>query len=206
MIRVSALLILLPLLAACGDLTKGDPRLGHPIGVEMRNLHADLEPEIAVGLTEAQIGQVRSIAEEAQKRAAGPATVTSEDPAWRHRIAEELRRSGAGQVIEAAGEGRGASIDMPVWQAKAPECGDFGVFGFNPDYDNEPNLNWGCSLQHNRAAMVQNPADLFRARTSSGRDGNRSADVLDKYGHGQATGSAAEAAGNTSTTSSAGSH
>jgi pilus assembly protein CpaD len=52
--------------------------------------------------------------------------------------------------------------------------------------------------------MLQNPADLVRARDSSGRDANRAADVLLKYGKGQATSSEVEkqSSGSTSTVGS----
>lgn len=208
--RLFPCLVLLPLLAGCKaaltDLAKEDPTLGHPITVEMRTLHADLVPERHDGLSPGQIEQLRLIAGEAQRRAAGAITVSSANRAWTHRVAEELRRDGAGQVIETAGDLPAASIDLPVWQARGPECGEFGEFGMNPDYDNTPNLNWGCSVQRNIAAMVQNPADLVRARPSSGRDGNRSADVLDKYGRGQATGSAPELQLPSPTTGAMGGH
>lgn len=206
MTRVSILFALLPLLSGCADLAKEDPRLGHPIDVELRSLHAEITPETADGFTPPQAEQLRRIAGEAQRRAAGAATVASGDPAWAHRVAEQLRRDGAAQVVEAAGVGPGASIDMPVWQAKPPSCGEFGEFGANPDYDNAPSLNWGCAMQHNIAVMTQNPADLMRARPESGRDGNRSADVLDKYGRGLATGSAPEAQATAATAGGTGGH
>ena len=52
------------------------------------------------------------------------------------------------------------------------------------------------AVERNRAMMVQNPADLYRARDASGRDGNRAVDVLAKYGRGEPTASSGEAAGN----------
>ena len=208
MIRFPAILALLPVLAGCADLAKENEQLSHPIGVELRSLHAELVPETANGFSAAQTEQLRQIAGEAQRRAAGAATVSSINPAWSHRVAEQLRRNGAGTVIEAQGEGVAATIDMPIWQAVPPTCGNFGEFGMNPDYDNEPNRNWGCAIQHNIAVMVQNPADLTQARSASGRDGNRSADVLDKYGKGLATGSAPEMApaASSTPTSGAGNH
>lgn len=52
------------------------------------------------------------------------------------------------------------------------------------------------AVERNRAMMVQNPADLYRAREATGRDGNRAVDVLAKYGRGEPTASSSEAAGN----------
>lgn len=65
-------------------------------------------------------------------------------------------------------------------------CADSGVIW--ADYAAQPS-----AVERNRAMMVQNPADLVRAREASGRDGNRATDVLGKYGRGEATGSAPEA-------------
>ena len=202
----SPLLLALLLLAGCADPAREDPRLAHPIDVELRTLHAEIAPEATDGFSPPQREQLRQIAGESQRRAAGAATVASGDPAWAHRVAEQLRRDGAGQVVEAQGAGPAAAIDMPVWQAKPPPCGDFSEFDLQPDYDNEPDPNWGCAMQHNIAAMVQNPADLKRARPASGRDGNRSTDVLGKYGRGLATSSAAEAQAAAAAAASAGGH
>lgn len=65
-------------------------------------------------------------------------------------------------------------------------CADNGIV-WN-DYGTQPS-----AVERNRAMMVQNKADLIRAREASGRDSNRAVDVLAKYGRGEATGSAPEA-------------
>jgi hypothetical protein len=62
-------------------------------------------------------------------------------------------------------------------------CADTGVVW--SDYDTMPS-----AVERNRAMMIQNPNDLVRMRAPSGRDGNRSVDVLFKYGRGEATSSA----------------
>lgn len=65
-------------------------------------------------------------------------------------------------------------------------CADSGIV-WN-DFAAQPS-----AVERNRAMMVQNPADLIRAREASGRDGTRAVDVLAKYGRGEATSSAPEA-------------
>lgn len=55
------------------------------------------------------------------------------------------------------------------------------------DYDLHPS-----AVERNRAMMVQNPMDLYRAREATGRDGNRAVDVLGKYGRGEATSTSGE--------------
>jgi pilus assembly protein CpaD len=132
------------------------------------------------------------LAEESLRRGSGAATVSSGDASFAQTLAARLQRLGvAAKADSAKGGSDEATIAIPVWTARLPECGRF-ERGMNPDYDNTPNSNWGCSVNRNIAAMVQNPADLVRSREASGRDGNRSADVLDKYGHGAATGSTPE--------------
>jgi len=181
---------LLALLAGCAaDLAQQDERLSHPIAVELRSLHAIVLRTDPSGFTAAQQDQLRHVAGEAQRRAAGAMTVSGGDPAWTHRVAEQLRSFGAIDLVEEAdGSTDAVTIDVPVWTARAPECGTF-ERGLNPDYDNAPHSNWGCSIQRNIAAMVQNPADLMRARTASGRDAARGLDVLDKYTRGLGTSS-----------------
>lgn len=75
---------------------------------------------------------------------------------------------------------------MVVLSLALAGCADSGVV-WN-DYAAYPS-----AVERNRALMMQNPADLVRARESTGRDGARSADVLAKYGRGEATSSAPEA-------------
>ncbi|HMA51308.1 MAG TPA: CpaD family pilus assembly lipoprotein [Magnetospirillaceae bacterium] len=189
------------LLSGCADLAEQDYRLSHPIGVEQRTLHAVIERG-AAGLTATDQERLRAVALEAQRRAAGGITVASGDPALARQIADQLRIFGIGAITLAeSGDANRATVDLPIWEAMAPQCGDFDG-GFNPDYGNAPNSNWGCALQRNRALMVQNPADLVRAQPATGRDGNRAVDTLDKYGRGLATGAAPEIPANRTSTPS----
>lgn len=69
-------------------------------------------------------------------------------------------------------------------KAVVPHCGiwpDGGTANFrNSDY-----YNFGCSQQHNLAAMVDNPADFVRPHALTPADGNRRADVISKYRRGE---------------------
>jgi len=75
---------------------------------------------------------------------------------------------------------RASALILPLL---LPACADSGVVW--SDHAAQPS-----AVERNRAMMMQNPADLLRAREASGRDGNRAADVLARYGRGEATGSA----------------
>lgn len=219
MIRSIRLLLVLslPLLAAgCGpaDLAEHDYRLSHPIAVESRNAMAVFDrPADDRPLPAYDRERLGRLAAEQVRRGAGTADLVAgfepgkeaEARDFADELAAALRQAGAEVEVRLA-SGAGAPkpgeavVTVPVWTAQAPECGQF-TRGLNPDYGNAPNSNWGCAIQRNKALMVQNPADLVRARDPSGRDGNRAADVLGKYGQGLATGSAAEAGGSGSVSS-----
>lgn len=70
--------------------------------------------------------------------------------------------------------------------AEGPQCGhwptDMGSTSGNAVY---PNL--GCSTQANLAAMVANPSDLVRPRSSTPRSGERDGTVWEKYVKGEST-------------------
>jgi pilus assembly protein CpaD len=79
-----------------------------------------------------------------------------------------------------------ASLRLSYLRVKAvvPRCGiwpDGGAANFrNSDY-----YNFGCSQQHNLAAMVDNPADFVRPHALTPADGNRRANVISKYRRGE---------------------
>ncbi|OIQ97905.1 pilus biogenesis CpaD protein (pilus_cpaD) [mine drainage metagenome] len=213
-----AVIAALPL-AACqpASLSDENPELGHPVGVEQRTLSASFALPADARPGPADLLRLRSLALEAQRRGAGPVSLlaysrSGQDAgvrAYAERLAEGLRRQGAATVgvraMASAGMTAAGAVEVrvPVWSAVAPTCGTYSR-GMTPDFDNTPNSDWGCSIQRDRALMVQDPADLVRARTASGRDANRADDVLDKYGRGLATGSAPETM-SPGTTSSVGS-
>ena len=214
------ILLLAPLLAACpADLSEHDYRLSHPIAVEEKAAVALFtRPADGQTLPAADRDRLGRLAEESLRRGAGPIQITvgarpgdeEAAQAFGQSLADTLRAWGAGGVTVAVATGAEpvppagiAQVRAPIWVAEAPECGTF-ERGLNPNQTNAPHSNWGCSIQRNKALMMQNPADLVRARDSSGRDANRATTVLDKYGKGDATGSTKEAisAGSTSSVGS----
>lgn len=223
MISVRAVLsavVLAPLLAGCAaDLVDHDYRLAHPIAVEEKAAVALFaRPAEGAPLSSADRDRLGRLAEESLRRGAGAVEITvgarpgeeAGAQAFAQTLADTLRAWGIGAVtVAVAGGADGvpqpglAQVRVPVWEARAPECGTF-ERGLNPDYANAPNSNWGCSIQRNKALMVQNPADLVRARETTGRDGGRASTVLEKYGKGEATGAAREntSAGSTSSVGS----
>lgn len=196
-------ILLVPLLAACSggaDLSEHDPRMTRPVAVERHAALAVLDVPSDGRLSAFDSARLSRLAAESVRRGAGSVVVESGDAAFAALVADFLRRDGADVSVVEGGAATTLRVSAPIWVAVVPECGTF-ARGANPDPTNAPNSNWGCAIERNRALMMQNPADLARAREPTGRDGGRAVDVLGKYGRGEATGSAAEAAGNGSVSS-----
>ena len=214
--RAFAALVMLALTACAADLSEHDERISHPLTAEQRTAVAMFDrPADGGALSAFDQDRLVRLAGESLRRGAGPITVTigarsgeeAMEQGFGRTLAGVLKSNGSAdvEVKVVAGDDKAgmAEIRVPIWVAVVPVCGSF-KRGLNPDETNAPNSNWGCSIQRNKGLMVQNPADLIRARETSGRDANRAGDVLGKYGRGEATGSAPEAV-NAGTTSSVGS-
>lgn len=188
-IALLAILASPALLAACGpvDMADYDPHQRYQVEVQSAVATATLaEP---MGATDRQV--VRDLAAEFLRRGAGAVTVEGKAA---DSVAEALAEAGIPRerIQAKTTDAAGAVVQVPVWQAKVPECGQWGSDGVNPELVNKNNNNFGCAITRNIGLMVADPADLVRARDSSGRDANRSVDVLGKYGQGKTTGSQAE--------------
>jgi pilus assembly protein CpaD len=82
-------------------------------------------------------------------------------------------------------------ITYPKIVANAGPCGlwpqDIGP-SYNRDYfENQPYWNFGCSIQHNLAVMVENPADIVQPRSETPPYEPRRETVVDKYRQGTST-------------------
>ncbi|MDA8233122.1 MAG: CpaD family pilus assembly lipoprotein [Magnetospirillum sp.] len=198
--------------AACSsaDLAEQDYRQHYPVGVANHTAVAVVtQPEAGRPFSAQDAMALEQIGKDHLRRGSGPVTVTvapssggadakAAAQAFGERVAAAIRVPPADvKVVVAAGTAQRpdtALVEAPVWVAEIPECGNFDTQP-TPDWQNGSSPNFGCATQRNIGLMVQDPADLVRMRESSGREGSRSADVLDKYGRGVATGSAKEAGG-----------
>lgn len=84
------------------------------------------------------------------------------------------------------------TLSFVTYVANAAECGGNWSenLGFTPR--NLPWPEFGCSTQHNFAAIVADPRDLIEPRTSDPADATRRSTVLDKYREGVPTRTADE--------------
>jgi pilus assembly protein CpaD len=83
-------------------------------------------------------------------------------------------------------------LSYPKIKATAGPCGlwpeDLGPSVLDPSYsDNKPYHNFGCSTQHNMAAMIDNPADLEQPRAETPPYTARRTEGFDKYRKGEPT-------------------
>lgn len=200
------LALVIPLaVSACSsaDMANYDPHQRHQVTVESRKAVAIIaRPAEGQSLSATDAAVLADLAAEHLRRGAGPIVVAAgkEDEAFARSLAARLAESGipseriqiAAAEVSGAEVSGSATVTVPVWAANVPECGQWPE-RINPDFRNENTYNFGCSVIRNIGLMVSNPADLMRAREPSGRDANRSVDVLTKYGQGKATGSEAEA-------------
>lgn len=77
-------------------------------------------------------------------------------------------------------------VSYITYTASTDRCGDWSEnLAFT--LDNQTSKNFGCSVQHNMAAMVADPRDLLGPRRFEPGDANRAAVVLDNYEQGKPT-------------------
>ena len=83
-------------------------------------------------------------------------------------------------------------LSYPKLRAEAGPCGlwpdDLGPTVYNKHYfDNKDYYNFGCSYQHNMAAMVENPSDLVQPRPETPPYTARRSEAFEKYRKGTST-------------------
>jgi pilus assembly protein CpaD len=80
-------------------------------------------------------------------------------------------------------------LSFARYTATVSECGDWSR-NISSSSRNMPTDDFGCSTQHNLAAMVEDPHDLIAPRGMSGADADRRSTVFGKYRDGQPTATA----------------
>ena len=94
----------------------------------------------------------------------------------------------AGSTYDANGE---ASAPIVVtfarFEAQAPDCAPLWTQDLAHQEDNQPWESFGCAMQANLAAEIEDPSDLLQPRASEARDSNRRNTVMQAYRAGQTT-------------------
>ena len=202
-------IVLVMAVAGCNGHRKGpqsflltDPEERHPIQVSRKPVEFDVSvPRGAYGLTRSQRNEVRAFARRYKSDGEGPLVIRapsgSPNEVASMRAIEDMRRVLSSEKVPAKAIefepylGDGAP-DAPVrlsylrYVAEGPVCGDFST-NLARSPRNREHPNFGCTAQHNLAAMVANPRDLVRPRGMTPRSSERRDVVWDKYVKGETT-------------------
>lgn len=179
-----------------------DPEERHPIQVSRRPVEYDLSvPRGAYGLTRSQMNEVRDFARRYKSDGEGPLVIRapsgSPNEVASMRAIEDMRRvlkkaQVPAKAIEFEPYISDGAPDAPVrmsylrYVAEGPICGDWSS-NLARSPRNKEHPNFGCTSQHNLAAMVANPRDLVRPRGMTPRSSERRDVVWDKYIKGEST-------------------
>jgi len=79
------------------------------------------------------------------------------------------------------------TLSFITYAAVAPDCGQNWSENLSYSPRNTPWPEFGCSTQHNFAAMVSDPRDLIEPHASDSADAPRRSTVLEKYRAGEPT-------------------
>ncbi len=78
-------------------------------------------------------------------------------------------------------------LSFTRYEAVAPECAPLWEQDLSQNR-HQPYASFGCAMNANLAAMIEDPRDLIEPRTMAPRDAARRAVVLDRYRQGEPTG------------------
>lgn len=182
-----------------------DPEQRHPIMVSQQPAVLNLRvPRGSQGLTPHQRAEVVEFASRYRAGDAGNSRLIVSVPSGSGNevaaisAAEGVREllfdggfSEASVSVEAYHDG-GAQPPLRIaymrYVAKGPECGHDWSENLARNNNNTGYPNFGCTNQHNLAAMVANPADLLGPRTMGDRYADRRDAVMTAWTKGETTG------------------
>jgi len=175
-----------------------DPAKLHPITVEpdYRSVRIAFAGS-ANGLMQEDTAKLQRVAEEYLARGDGSISVSapegSDSSAAISYFGERLAAMGVPRARILVGThpvtdgDRRVEIGFVAYEAHTAPCGDWSD-DITETQSNLPRLDFGCSVQHNIAAMVANPRDLDESRRlDDAPDAVRRATVLSHYEKGEVT-------------------
>lgn len=94
----------------------------------------------------------------------------------------------AGSTYDASGDANAPLVvTFARFEAEAPHCAPIYTQDLAHQSDNQPWESFGCAMQANLAAEIEDPSDLLQPRPMDPRDSNRRATVMQAYRAGQPT-------------------
>ena len=197
-------------LGACNapDLTAYDPHAKFGADVVQKTAVLFLEPSDNGAVQGGDRPRIDEFSRDFRDRNAGPIGIavgaTSKTDPAAVAFANHIRDALGAQGIPASavnvtlhpewssGAAHRATVMYPIWVAEVPDCGMTNEY-MEVNFYNQNWGNLGCSTERNTALMAVNPLDLEQMQPPSGRWGNRSNDIVIKYGTAQTIASPAEA-------------
>jgi pilus assembly protein CpaD len=197
-------------LGACNapDMNSYDPHAKFGADIEKKTAVLFLEPAANGAVRGEDRPRVDEFAKDFRDRNAGPIGIAvgataRTDPAaiaFAGHIRDALAAQGVPpSAVEVtlhpewgAGAAHRATVMFPIYVAEVPDCGLTNEY-LEVNFYNQDTGNFGCSTERNVALMVVNPLDLQQMQPPSGRYGNRSTDIVNKYATGLAIASPQEA-------------
>jgi pilus assembly protein CpaD len=182
-----------------------DPSQRHPIMVSQQPANLSIRvPRGSAGLTPAQRAEVLEFANRYRASDSGNSRLVISAPGG---AANEVAAMNAVQdardilmdggfpesaiAVEAYNDAGGHEPPIRIsymrYVAEGPQCGQDWSENLARSKENRHYPDFGCSQQHNLAAMIANPADLLGPRTEGPRNSERRDEVWGKYVKGKVT-------------------
>ena len=164
----------------------------YPISVQPRMMSLSLLYNGQGALDQNNAGQLARFAEDYVAHGSGSIGVSGPTNAAANLVVDGLVEIGVARTQIMVGQNTtgAANNDIRVtyirYVAEAPPCGDWSANLAVTSSNTRP-PNFGCSTQHNIAAMVADPRDLVAPDTSGQADAQRRLTVLQKYRAGETT-------------------
>lgn len=179
-----------------GMVTTDDPDMNHPIVVDTAPKAIRLSFSAAdAGLMPEDAARFNAFV--AQYKADGNGTVNVTAPAG---PTAQQTLSYFGERLAAAGISRSrimvgtrndndgrVELSYTGYVAHTQDCGDWSSQQASDTFSNLPMANFGCAVQHNIAAQIENPRDIEEPRALGPSDAMRRATVMSAYENGTPT-------------------
>src|SRR5690242_16142311 len=173
-----------------------DPTANHPIVVDTapKSIHVSFSAADA-GLMPEDAARFDAFVEQYQAEGSGMINVTvPSGPTSQQTLAyfgERLTAAGVPRsriMVGTRGDGDPrVEISYAGYSAHVEDCGSWGEQQASDTASNLPMQNFGCAVQHNIAAQIENPRDIAEPRALGPSDAMRSATIMSNYEKGQPT-------------------
>ena len=173
-----------------------DPTANHPIVVDTAPKSIRLSFSAAdAGLMPEDAARFDAFVSQYEAEGSGMINVTAPSGATSQQtlsyFGERLAAAGVprSHIMVGTREDRDPRVEISYagYSARVEDCGSWGAQQASDTASNLPMENFGCAVQKNIAAQVENPRDLVEPRALGPSDAMRRATVMSNYEKGQPT-------------------